>query len=98
MRGGEVKEGSPKSERGDCMGDGSLQSHSGANRIPKTAKDRGNVPKGGEAGGVALTLSLVAKGLFNFSKWVEELQLQSQTTKKNIILFLHSFGMIWSNF
>jgi hypothetical protein len=50
-----VKEGSPKSERGDCMGDGSLQSHSGANRNPKTAKDRGNVPKGGEAGGVALT-------------------------------------------
>jgi hypothetical protein len=38
------------------MGDGSLQSHSGANLNPKTAKDRGNVPKGGEAGGVALTL------------------------------------------
>jgi hypothetical protein len=37
------------------MGDGSLQSHSGANLGPKTAKDRSNVPKGGEAGGVALT-------------------------------------------
>jgi hypothetical protein len=37
------------------MGDGSLQSHSGVNLNPKTAKDRGNVPKGGEAGRVALT-------------------------------------------
>jgi hypothetical protein len=37
------------------MGDGSLQSPSGANLNPKTAKDRGNVPKGGEAGRVALT-------------------------------------------
>jgi hypothetical protein len=37
------------------MGDGSLQSHSGANPNPKTAKGKGNVPKGGEAGGVALT-------------------------------------------
>jgi hypothetical protein len=37
------------------MGDGSLQSHSGANLNPKTVKDRGNVSKGGEAGGVALT-------------------------------------------
>jgi hypothetical protein len=55
MRGGEVEEGSPNKERGDCMGDGSLQSHSGANMNPKTAKDRSNVPKGGEAGGVALT-------------------------------------------
>jgi hypothetical protein len=35
--------------------DGSLQSHPGANLHPKTAKDRGNVPKGGEADEVALT-------------------------------------------
>jgi hypothetical protein len=34
------------------MADGSLQSHSGANLNPKTVKDRSNVPKGGEAGGV----------------------------------------------
>ena len=54
-----MKEGSPKSERGDCMGDGSLQSHSGANPNPKTVKDRSNVPKGGEAGGVALTVTYV---------------------------------------
>jgi hypothetical protein len=40
------------------MGDSSLQSHSGANLNPKMAKDRGNVPKGGEAGGVALTLMI----------------------------------------
>jgi hypothetical protein len=38
------------------MGDGSLQSHSGANLNPKTAKDRVDVPKGGEADGVALTI------------------------------------------
>jgi hypothetical protein len=37
------------------MGDGSLQSHSGASLNLKMEKDRGNVPKGGEAGGVALT-------------------------------------------
>jgi hypothetical protein len=40
------------------MDDSSLQSHSGANLNPKTAKDRSNVPKGGEAGGVALTARL----------------------------------------
>jgi hypothetical protein len=40
------------------MGDGSLQSHSGANLNPKMVKDRSNVPKGGEAGGVALTGTL----------------------------------------
>jgi hypothetical protein len=56
-RGGDRKEGPPNKERGDCMGDHSLQSYSGANMNPKMAKDRGNVPKGGEAGGVALTLS-----------------------------------------
>ena len=38
------------------MGDSSPQSHSGANLNPKTVKDRGNVPKGGKVGGVALTL------------------------------------------
>jgi hypothetical protein len=37
------------------VGDGSLQSNSGANRNLKTAKNRGCVPKGGEANGVALT-------------------------------------------
>jgi hypothetical protein len=36
------------------MCDGSLQSHSGANLNLKTVKDRSNVPKGGEAGRVAL--------------------------------------------
>ena len=50
-----MEEGSPNKERGDCMGDGSLQSHSGANLNPKTAKNRGSVPKGGEADRVALT-------------------------------------------
>jgi hypothetical protein len=54
-RGGDRKEGPPNTERGDCMGDGSLQSHSGVNLNPKMAKDRGNVPQGGKAGGVALT-------------------------------------------
>jgi hypothetical protein len=47
------------------MGDGSLQSHSGANLNPKTANNRGNVPKGGEAGRVALTAALHA-----FNGWV----------------------------
>jgi hypothetical protein len=55
MRGGERKEGPPNKERGDGVGDGSLQSHSGANLHPKTTKGRGNVLKGGEADGVALT-------------------------------------------
>jgi hypothetical protein len=54
-RGEDKKEGPPNKERGDCMGDGLLQSHSGANLNPKTAKDRGNVPKGGKASRVALT-------------------------------------------
>jgi hypothetical protein len=39
------------------VGDSSLQSHSGANLNPKRAKDRDNVPKGGEADRVALTIS-----------------------------------------
>ena len=55
-RGGDRKEGPPNKERGDCMGDGSLQSHSGANLNLKMANNGGNVPKGGKAGGVALTI------------------------------------------
>jgi hypothetical protein len=39
------------------MGDGSLQSHSGANPNPKTAKDRVDVPKGGEADRVSLAVA-----------------------------------------
>jgi hypothetical protein len=42
-------------ERGDGVGDSSLQSHSGVNPNPKMAKNRGSVPKGGEADGVALS-------------------------------------------
>jgi hypothetical protein len=42
-------------KRGDGASDGSLQNHSGANPNPKMAKNKGNVPKGGEADGVALT-------------------------------------------
>jgi hypothetical protein len=38
------------------VGDGSLQSHSGANLHPKTVKDRVDVPKGGKADGVSLTV------------------------------------------
>jgi hypothetical protein len=57
----EWTEGPPNKEQGDGRDDGSLQSHSGANRNPKTAKDRSNVPKGGEAGGVALTDSAQRK-------------------------------------
>jgi hypothetical protein len=49
MRGGERKEGTPNKEQGDGVGDSSLQSHSGVNLHPKTAKDRVDVPKGGEA-------------------------------------------------
>jgi hypothetical protein len=41
------------------MGDSSLQNHSGANLNPKRAKNRDDVPKGGEAGGVALTAALL---------------------------------------
>jgi hypothetical protein len=59
-RGGDRKGGPPNKEQGDGMGDSSLQSHSGANLNPKTAKDRSNVPKGGEAGGVSLTDMLLA--------------------------------------
>jgi hypothetical protein len=55
MRGEERKQGPPNKERGDGVGDGSLQSHSGVNLHPKTAKNRGNVLKGGKADGVALT-------------------------------------------
>jgi hypothetical protein len=49
MRGGERKEGPLNKERGDGVGDGSLQSHSGVNLHLKTVKDRGNVMKGGKA-------------------------------------------------
>jgi hypothetical protein len=56
MRGEERKEGSPNKETGDGVGDRSLQSHSGANLNPKTAKNRVDVPKGGKADGVALTI------------------------------------------
>jgi hypothetical protein len=59
MRGEEGKEGPPNMERGDGVGDGSLQSHSGANLNPKTVKNRGSVPKGGEADGVALTSTYI---------------------------------------
>ena len=55
MRGGERNEGPPNEEQGDGVGDGSLQSHSGANLHPKTAKDRVDVLKGGKADRVALT-------------------------------------------
>jgi hypothetical protein len=51
--------GPPNKERRDGVGDGSLQSHSGANLHPKTAKNRRNVPKGGETD-VALTTSRLA--------------------------------------
>jgi hypothetical protein len=56
-RGGERKEGLPNKKRGDGVGDGLLQSHSGANLNPKRVKKRGNVPKGGTADGVALTMT-----------------------------------------
>jgi hypothetical protein len=55
MRGEERKGGPPNKERGDGVGDGSLQSHSGANLNPKRAKNRDNVPKGGKADRDALT-------------------------------------------
>jgi hypothetical protein len=55
MRGGEGKEGPPNKERGDCVGDGSLQSPSGANLHLKTVKNKGDEAKGGEADEVALT-------------------------------------------
>jgi hypothetical protein len=45
----ERKEGPPHEERGDCMGDGLLQSQFGANLHPKRAKDEVNVVKGGKA-------------------------------------------------
>jgi hypothetical protein len=48
-------EGPPNKKRSNGVGDGSLQSHSGENLNPKRARNRGNVPKGGEADGVALT-------------------------------------------
>jgi hypothetical protein len=85
MRGGEGKEGSLNKERGDCVGDGSLQSHSGANLHAKTAKDRGNVPKGGEADGVALTESPV---FFNKKKdgslcLVQDYHMLNAMTVKN---------------
>jgi hypothetical protein len=55
MRGGEGTKVHLNMKRGDGASDGSLQSHSGANPNPKRAKNRGNVPKGGKADGVALT-------------------------------------------
>jgi hypothetical protein len=58
MRGEERKEGPLNKERGDGMGDGSLQSQFGENLHPKRAKNRINVAKGGEVNGVALTASL----------------------------------------
>jgi hypothetical protein len=60
MRGEERKEGPLNKERGDGVGDGSVQSHSGANLNPKTVKNRGSVLKGGEANGVALTQGMHA--------------------------------------
>jgi hypothetical protein len=55
MRGGERTEGPPNKERGDGVGDGSLQSHSEVNLNLKRVNNRGNVLKGGEADRVALT-------------------------------------------
>jgi hypothetical protein len=54
-RGGERKEGPLNKERGDGVDDSSLQRYSGANLNPKRVTNRDDVPKGGEAGGVALT-------------------------------------------
>jgi hypothetical protein len=62
MRGGERKGGPPNKERGDGMGDGLLQSHSGANLHPKRAENRGSVVKGGEVNGVSLTQDLMEAG------------------------------------
>jgi hypothetical protein len=45
----------PNMKSGDGASEGSLQSHSGENPNLKRAKNRGNVPKCGEANGVALT-------------------------------------------
>jgi hypothetical protein len=58
IRGGERTEGPPNMKRGDGASDGSLQIHSGMNLNLKRAKNMGNVPKGGEADGVALTVPL----------------------------------------
>jgi hypothetical protein len=55
MRGGERNEGHLNKEQGDGVGDGSLQSHSGANLHLNMAKDRVDVPKGGKADGVSPT-------------------------------------------
>ena len=52
-----MKEGSPNKERGCCIGAGSLQSQPGANLHPNTANKRVRVAKGGEADGVALTVT-----------------------------------------
>jgi hypothetical protein len=54
-------EGLLTKKRGDGVGDGSLQSHPGVNLHPKRAKNRGNVPKGGEADGDALTLLVLGE-------------------------------------
>jgi hypothetical protein len=56
-----MKKGPPNKERGDGVGDGLLQSHSGVNLNPNMAKNRGSVPKGGEADGVALTEALATE-------------------------------------
>jgi hypothetical protein len=52
----------PNKERGDDVGDGSLQSHPGVNLHPKRVKNRGNGVKGGEADGVSLTGTQREKG------------------------------------
>jgi hypothetical protein len=59
MRGGERKGGAPNKERGDCIGDGSLQSQFGVNLHRKRAKSRGSVAKGGKADGVALRMTIL---------------------------------------
>jgi hypothetical protein len=85
-RGGDRKGGSPNKERGDGMGDGSLQSHSGENLNPKMAKDRSNVPKGGEARGVALTAYPVWTPLNVTAK---DLSLdQSPTTPEDVAIMM----------
>jgi hypothetical protein len=53
MRGGE--RGPPNEDRGDCMGDGLLQSQFGANLHTKRANNRVNMVKGGEADRLSLT-------------------------------------------
>jgi hypothetical protein len=91
MRGGEGKEEPPNMERGDSVGDGSLQSHSGANPNPKTAKNRGSVPKGG----LPSQVSLVKLGVKDFRNLISRFSVNYDWQRWRLFVIRNSVRNCW---